>query len=155
MSPLAGSLLGVVFGFGSALVPLMNAEAYSIAAVTSTPLLLACTIVALAVGQTAGKLVLYEAARRGVHRLGSTRKLEGLASGRWAQRIRRGLSARRTAVPLVLSSACLGLPPLALVSVAAGAAEHGRRSFALACFLGRVARFAALTIPLVYVGSLS
>ena len=48
---------------------------------------------------------------------------------------------------MVLASASVGLPPLAVVSLAAGAAGQRRWEFAGACLVGRVIRFAALVLP--------
>ena len=50
-------------------------------------------------------------------------------------------------LPLVLASACVGLPPLAAVSLAAGASGQRRRDFGVACLCGRTARFALLALP--------
>lgn len=150
MSTLAGTLLGLAFGFGSALVPLFNAEAYAVTSVARSPWLVVPIIIALATGQTAGKLMLFEAARRGSTRFKAAPKFRALSSGRWASRIQHALQEPRTALPMVLTSAGLGLPPLALVSVAAGAAGQPRRGFALMCFAGRTFRFTALAAPVVY-----
>lgn len=150
MSPIGGTLLGLAFGFGSALVPLFNAEAYAVASVAANPWLVVPIIIALATGQTAGKLVIFETARRGSTRFKATPRLQALSSGRWASRIQRALQRPRTALPMVLTSAGLGLPPLALVSVAAGAAGQPRRGFALMCFTGRTLRFTALAAPVTF-----
>ncbi|UAL29041.1 hypothetical protein K8W59_14695 [Nocardioides rotundus] len=150
MSALAGTVVGLAFGFVSAVVPVVNAEAYAIASVAGNPWLLVPTVVALASGQTAGKLVMFEAARRGSTRLSRLPKIRKLSSGRWAVRIQRALQEPRSAKPVVLSAAGLGLPPLALVSVAAGAAGQPRCGFALMCFAGRAARFAVLAAPVAF-----
>ncbi len=68
-------------------------------------------------------------------------------SGRWTSRIVRALGSRRTGDPLVLASAVLGVPPLAAVSLAAGAAGQRRWEFGLLCLLGRTVRFGALALP--------
>lgn len=61
-----------------------------------------------------------------------------------------GLRSRRAGPVVVLASAGLGLPPLAVVSMAAGAAGQRRLVFGVACLAGRTARFAALAAPLVW-----
>ena len=109
-------------------------------------------MLALAVGQTAGKLLLFEAARRGGGRLGSWVRRREAESGvrrseRWSQRIKEALGSRRTGHPLVLVSASVGVPPLAAVSLAAGAAGLRRWEFAALCLLGRTARFGVLALP--------
>lgn len=135
-------------GVGSAFVPLLNAEAYVAAAVAGSPGLIIPIVIALTMGQTAGKLALFEAARRGSHRFHSSSRFKALTSGRWATRIQNALREPRTALPMVFISAGLGLPPLAVVSVAAGAAGQSRRGFALMCLAGRALRFTALATPI-------
>lgn len=149
---IAGEVLAAAgFGLASALVPVLNAEAYlavSGVAAPATAVLVAC---ALALGQTLGKVTLYEAARRGGAR----------AAGHRAARHRRarfaaGLVTRLTALlrrpwlggVTVLVSASLGVPPLAVVSVLAGGAGVHRLVFVATCLLGRTARFLALALPL-------
>jgi membrane protein YqaA with SNARE-associated domain len=130
-------------GFGSALVPLLNAEAYAVVAgATSTWGLV--VVVALAVGQTAGKLVLFESARRGAERWsGPTKSSRG---ARWLTRISPWLRSGRTGPPLVLASAALGLPPLAVVALAAGASGQRRSLFAGLVLVGRTLRFGVMVI---------
>lgn len=138
------------FGIGSALFPVLNAEAYAL--ITASRSGVAVTVLvalALAVGQTLGKLGLFEGSRRGSHRLLSRRvRREREALDRWLARIEKHLTQRRTGVPLVLASASLGLPPLAVVSLAAGAAGQDRTDFVTACLIGRAARFLVLALPL-------
>lgn len=150
MTELLEPVLAVVVGVASALLPLINAEAFALLAVARTPVLLAVVVVvALAVGQTVGKLVLFEAARRGSGRLHArfAGHGEGGRAARWADRVRGWLTRRRTGVPTVLAAASLGLPPLAVVSLAAGAAGQRRWEFGVICLVGRTARFAALALP--------
>ncbi len=142
-------LVSVGVGAGSALLPLINAEAYVLAAATRMhgPQL-AIDVLAVAVGQTAGKLVLFEGARRGTAHV---RKPRRSTDGRqWTERARQALASTRTGIPLVLTSAAVGLPPLAVVSIAAGAAGQRRWHFTVTCLLGRAARFAALALPMAY-----
>ena len=77
---------------------------------------------------------------------GSAAREDGRAA-RWAARIERRSLARSTGLPLVLASACLGLPPLAAVSLAAGASGQRRWDFGAACLGGRTVRFALLALP--------
>jgi membrane protein YqaA with SNARE-associated domain len=128
-------------GVLSALVPLVNAEAYGVVAATRSHAWLPVAVVlALAAGQTAGKLVLFESARRGASRFSA--KLAKLTTGRWAGLV--------TGPPVVLASAALGLPPLAVVSLTAGASGQRRSLFAVLCLLGRTARFAVLVLPVAW-----
>ena len=149
MTAVGQALLALAYGLGSAWVPVLNAEAFAlVSAARAAPVLAVVLVLALALGQTAGKLLFFEAARRGSGRL--ARRLHRHADGRaarWSSRIERALSARSTGLPLVLASACLGLPPLAAVSLAAGASDQRRRDFGAACLCGRTARFALLALP--------
>jgi len=156
VSWLAPTLLALATGTGSALLPVVNAEVYAIgAAGRSQPGLAVTLVVCLAVGQTLGKLLLFETARRGGGRLGRwvarrvTRRGGG-RSDRWSRWIASALRARRTGDPLVLLSATVGLPPLAAVSLAAGASGQRRWEFGALCLLGRTARFAVLALPAAY-----
>ena len=123
-------------GVASALLPLVNAEVYAALAATRSHAWLAVGLVlSLAAGQTTGKLVLFESARRGATRFAAT-----LSQSRWAGRV--------TGPPVVLLSAAIGLPPLAIVSLAAGAAGQPRWLFAMLCLLGRTARFSVIVLPI-------
>ncbi|MBM0202843.1 VTT domain-containing protein [Micromonospora sp. NPDC051227] len=154
MSSLAEALVALGYGVASALVPIVNAEAYAVVAGQRGGHALVA-VVALALGQTAGKLLLFESARRGSGRLAqkvAKRAKSGRATtraARWVEPIRRWLSRRRTALPTVLASAAVGVPPLAVVSLAAGTAGLRRWEFAVACLSGRVIRFALLVLPAV------
>nr|WTA69484.1 VTT domain-containing protein [Micromonospora sp. NBC_00855] len=154
MSGLAEAVVALGYGVASALVPVVNAEAYAVVAGQRAGHALVA-VIALALGQTAGKLLLFESARRGSGRLARKVAKRGKSgrpaarAARWTEPIRRWLSRRRTAVPTVLVSAAVGVPPLAVVSLAAGTAGIRRWEFAGACLSGRVIRFALLLLPAV------
>jgi membrane protein YqaA with SNARE-associated domain len=148
MSDLLALLASAAVGLGSALLPVLNAEVYAVGTASGIhPALALAVIVALACGQTVGKLALFEAARRGSGRL---RRHRTKPPGRWSERITRSLTSRRTGVPLVLASALLGLPPLAAVSLAAGVSGQRRWEFGVLCLAGRTARFAVLALPVAW-----
>lgn len=148
MSTVATAAGGVVFGFGSAIVPVLNAEGYAvIASARGSVLAAVCIALALGVGQTTGKLLLFETARRGSARLATVMRRNRDQPGRWTARARRLLGERRTGVPLVLLSSTIGLPPLAVVALAAGGSPLRRVEFGAACLVGRLVRFGALAIP--------
>lgn len=152
MNWLAESGLAAAVGVGSALVPFVNAEAYALLAAARTHGAAAVAVVlALAAGQTIGKLLLFQAARQGSGRLHTRlcRRGDGRAA-RWHDRVCGLMARRRTGLPTVLASAAVGLPPLALVSLVAGASSQRRWEFGTVCLLGRSARFAALALPTVY-----
>lgn len=141
-------LAALGYGIASALVPVLNAEIYAAVAGRGGLVTAAAAVLGLAAGQTLGKLVLFEAARRGSERFRRRHEVP-----RWAERIRSGVADRRTRGPLVLLAATVGLPPLAAVSLAAGAAGQRRREFAALCFVGRALRFAVLALPLAWSAS--
>lgn len=147
----------LAFGFCSALVPILNAEAYLAAAAlvgTSSQLLICAA--GLAVGQTCGKIVLFEGSTKGFRRWGARQPTK--PRFRWPQwltsmsnRLMTMLGSSRSGAVVVLISASVGLPPLALVSIAAGKAETPRWSFVVPCLVGRCVRFFLLAWPLMVV----
>ena len=148
----AESGLAAAVGVVSALLPIVSAEAYAlVAAVRTRGVGSVAVVMALAVGQTIGKLLLFQSARQGSGRLKARlrRRGEGRAA-RWHDRVSGLMTRRRTGLPTVLASATVGVPPLALVSLAAGASEQRRWEFGTICLIGRSARFAALALPTVY-----
>lgn len=148
MTDLAVAAGGLPFGFGSAIVPVLNAEGYAVIASARGGVITAVLIaLALGMGQTAGKLLLFEASRRGSARLSALMRRERHEPGRWSARLRRLLGERRTGVPLVLLSSSVGVPPLAVVALAAGASPQRRIEFGAACLVGRLARFGTIAIP--------
>jgi hypothetical protein len=161
----AGSLL---FGVGSAFVPVMNAETYLTATAATVD---ARTAVALAlvvgIGQTAGKSVVFLAARSGrTLRMPWQRRprkapapdadagLETDASPRrrfgWLREAgRRGLALMDRPLPgagVVLVSSSIGVPPLALTAIAAGLSRMRLLIFAVTVLGGRTAWFLAVTL---------
>jgi membrane protein YqaA with SNARE-associated domain len=149
---LTESGLAAAVGVVSALLPIVNAEAYVLLAAVRTHGVGAVAVVlALAAGQTVGKLVLFQTARQGSGRLHARlcRRGEGRAA-RWHDRVCGLMASRRTGLPTVLASATVGLPPLALVSLVAGGSAQRRREFVTVCLIGRLARFAALALPTAY-----
>lgn len=157
-------------GLLSALVPLVNAEIYALAVgATASPLVAALAAVALGLGQTGGKWVWYTSGRKGVEMRRSLRRrrpvpADGPASpspegadrddpdgeeraGRLAVLTRR-LHDRRSSAGIVLLSASVGLPPLALVAVAAGATKMRLQDFLVCCLAGRILRFGLVLVPL-------
>jgi len=148
MDMLSLSAAAVAVGIASALLPLINAEAALIgAAVASSVPMVVAAALALAVGQTLGKLVLFESARRGVSWRASRRD-DQRVQREWQRRAVAVLHCRWRGGGIVLLSATVGLPPLAVTSVASGAAQSRRGDFVTCCLAGRSARFLAIGIPL-------
>jgi membrane protein YqaA with SNARE-associated domain len=125
----------------SSLVPAVNAEALVVASVLAAPPALTLLIVVVVTaGQVLGKVVLYRGGL-GITRVSTAKK----------SRRARGLVERLRARPgelrlMLLASASVGLPPLYLMAVVAGAAGLPLGSFAVLCVVGRFARFYALAL---------
>lgn len=147
----ASVVMAIGVGITSAIVPLVNAETAAGAAGVKMSLGLAIAVsIALAVGQTAGKICLFEAARKGAQVRAAKRKNDHAPKKpmpAWQQRLLKRLDGRWEANSVVLLSAGAGVPPLAVVSIAAGAVQSRRLDFAICCLLGRTVRFLAVTIP--------
>ncbi|MFL6081327.1 MAG: hypothetical protein ACJ714_15465 [Ornithinibacter sp.] len=139
-------LAAVGMGLGSALLPFLYAEANAVVSARTTPSSAVALGVApaLAAGQTAGKLVLFESARRRSQRWAA--RDESSRQALWAARVGPWLTSPRRGPPVVLLSATLGVPSLAVVSLAAGACRQRRELFAVLVLTGRV-RFAAIALP--------
>ena len=136
---LYGGTLVVCFIAG--LVPLVNAEVFlvgvSMWAVTSTaqlPLVAACA----AVGQMTAKVLLYYAGMG----------MFELPRGRFRERLERARGKverwQRRPYLVYAVSASVGLPPVYLVSLAAGALRIGFRAFCAIGLAGRFVRFAVI-----------
>jgi membrane protein YqaA with SNARE-associated domain len=137
-------LLGL--GVASALVPLINIEAYLAvrAALVGTGGLWWLSFVAAA-GQMLGKLVWYRIGTRSLgwgwvrRRIDKPRAQERLALWRRRTQDRPGAAGL-----LVLASALGGLPPFAIVAVVAGQLRLNVTVFLVLGLLGRWLRFAAV-----------
>lgn len=136
----------LVLGFASALVPVINIEAYLAvrAAVGGVAGLWTLAFVAAA-GQMTGKLIWYQVGasslgwgwvRRRVERPKAQARLE----------LWRGRTHDRPGVAgaVVLASGVLGLPPFAIVAVVAGQLRMNLALFVVLGLLGRWVRFAGV-----------
>ena len=129
--------------------------------------------VAVAVGQSGAKVLIYLAARDG-RRLLPTRwahrpharapgrqspltRLTRSPTRRWAPHADRVAELVRRPVAgsaLILASAIGGIPPLAATSVIAGASRMRLSLFGTTCLTGRLVRFSIIAIPVAgYLGS--
>jgi membrane protein YqaA with SNARE-associated domain len=131
----------------SGLVPVVNGELYLIAAilVAGDPAVALVLAVIVAIGQMIAKIGLYYAAR-GATELGRSTRL-----GAKLERAQL-LVARWQGKPLTLLfvSAVTGLPPFYLVSLAAGVVRIRFGTFLLLGIAGRVIRFVALALLVLY-----
>ena len=156
----------LIMGLLSGLIPLINAEALLIAAVVQAHDRWPALVIAIALGQSGAKVLIYLAARDG-------RKL---VPARWAHRPRRPPALHDTPVmrlsgmtrrwspnadrvaelvrrpvagsALILASAVGGIPPLAATSVVAGVSRMRLPLFGATCLTGRLVRFTIIAIPL-------
>ncbi|MFL6081131.1 MAG: hypothetical protein ACJ714_14475 [Ornithinibacter sp.] len=165
--------LMVVLGLFSGLVPIINAEALLVAAVVQAQGRWPAMVVAVAVGQSGAKVLIYLAARDG-RRLLPTRwtthqtlapsagrrgPFTGLGNviRRWSPQADRVAEVVRRPVAgcaLILASAAGGIPPLAATSVIAGASRMRLSLFGTTCLTGRLVRFTAIAAPVAgYLGS--
>jgi membrane protein YqaA with SNARE-associated domain len=150
--------LAVGFGIGSAVIPVMNAEAYVLGVGVSGALDPVVAAVGLSVGQTLGKVAMFLAVR---FRPGYAAKRSkdpapvdlGTRRGRFVQwnrdfsrRLLDAMSDRRWGVPVTLLSASVGLPPLYGVAIIGGASRMGVLTFSISVLLGRAARFISLAL---------
>jgi membrane protein YqaA with SNARE-associated domain len=166
-------ILMISIGLVSGLVPLINAEALLIAAVVQAQGRWPAVVVAVAVGQSAAKVLIYLAARDGRkllptrwatprtrrpptgHRSPLTRLRD--ATRRWSPQAGRVAELVRRPVAgsaLILASAVGGIPPLAATSVIAGASRMRLSLFGTTCLTGRLVRFTIIAIPVAgYLGT--
>lgn len=130
----------------SALFPLVNAEAYLVAVsfATDSQRIWLLAFVAGA-GQTAGKVLWYEAARRSLSWSWVAKKLDKPGTQELMTRWRERFDAKPWAWSSVLFvSATVGLPPLLILAVVAGQLQVSRIWFATTVLVGRTLRFAAI-----------
>lgn len=169
--------LGLVVGAISAVTPFLPIEAYVIGlAVTRAPTVAVAGAVAAAIGQTAGKLVLFTAARSAGHsRWVSRLRARGAKAaaeveadddagepgpagvfrralrrvGAWVRRANAAgiaLLSGRAGPAVVLVSGAVGIPPLLAIAFYAGTSTMRVRNFLIACLVGRTIRFVVLAL---------
>lgn len=140
------TLLLASFGISvaSALIPLINIEAYVIGISSSGVGSAAAVTLSLAcgAGQSAGKLVWYEVTRRGVDSDWAQRRLAHpkvrASYERWVHRMD-GRPWYGGAV--LLAASLVGLPPLLVMAAVAGALKMPMWVFLPTIFVGRTVRF--------------
>jgi membrane protein YqaA with SNARE-associated domain len=153
------TLLSVAFGAGSAVVPVLNAEAYIVGVGVSGVLQPVVAAVCVGVGQSLGKVGLFLAVRHrpGWAALHASKEFKPVdlttRRGRWrhrssqaAKRMLDAIGDSRYGVPVILLSAFVGFPPLYAVALISGASRMRVLVFALTVLVGRVSRFVLLII---------
>lgn len=149
--------LGVIgaafaFGVGSSILPMfLNAELYviSMAALISDRSLLLAALGSLVVGTTAGKAVVFYLAQEGTRKLAKAeRKPPRNVFTAWVRRIgdwMLGLLNRPyLGAVTVFVSSLIGVPPLAVVSIVAGASKQPMWLFLVMVTVGRSIQYLAI-----------
>jgi membrane protein YqaA with SNARE-associated domain len=151
-------VLAVGFGIGSAVVPVMNAEAYVLGVGVSGALDPVVAAIGVSVGQTIGKVAMFLAVRYrpgyGARRSKEPKPVDlGTRWGRFvhwnrdvSKRLLDAMSDRRWSIPVTLLSAFVGIPPLYGVALIGGASRMGVLTFTLSVLTGRTARFTLLAL---------
>jgi membrane protein YqaA with SNARE-associated domain len=151
-------VLAVGFGIGSAVVPVMNAEAYVLGVGVSGALDPVVAAIGVSIGQTLGKVAMFLAVRYrpGYAARKSKEPKPVNLDTRWgrfvrwnrdvSKRLLDAMSDRRWGVPVTLLSASVGIPPLYGVALIGGASRMGVVTFSLSVLAGRAARFILLAL---------
>ncbi|TPG19016.1 hypothetical protein [Pedococcus bigeumensis] len=157
------ALGGLGYGIVSAFIPLLNAEAFVVAAAAGGASAAVWGVAGASLGQTVGKVAIFVMVRKGVHRrfLRERRRRPAqqptsawrLRLRDWSARLLLQLDRPWVGGLVVLVSASAGLPPLAVVAVVAGLRRTPLAMFTVAVLLGRAARFAALAWPVAAIAS--
>jgi membrane protein YqaA with SNARE-associated domain len=148
----------VGFGVVSAVIPVANAEAYVIATQMATGRAVP-TAVAVGLGQSVGKTLLFLGVRRGrdLPLLRRRRAAARIESTKPVSPLRRRLrlvvatllalvGTKRWGLPVVFLAAVVGLPPIYGVALLAGATTMATHWFFLTVLVGRVIRFVLLAM---------
>lgn len=163
----ASGLIGAfLFGVLSAFFPPLNAEIYAIAAPVISPDNWAIHVVAMTIGLVAGKVTHFVAAAKGADLFTRRRRAKRPATGadsagadsadaakppsrlratltRWSTAMIDVLDRPRLGPLVMLASAGIGFPPLAVVTVAAGVKRVNFLTFLVITTIGCLARFLA------------
>ena len=149
-------LTSVGFGVVSAVVPVVNAEVYVITSQVSAVAGLIPVAIGIGVGQTVGKVLLFQAVRQGResrfarHRRERTRRRpKGPARQQFDEFIAVLLGlvgTKRWGLPITLLAAVVGIPPLYAVALLAGATAMRTGWFALVVLVGRITRFVLVAL---------
>ncbi|MEU7918197.1 hypothetical protein [Micromonospora zamorensis] len=155
-------LAAAAVGLLSAFLPFTPAEPYLIAAVATTSAPSVALGVAAAAGQTAGKVLIFLAARGAIHsswlqgRLSRRSPAVREPAGRLATMLARPKAAGarlvevmerpRQATGMLLVSAITGFPPLLAASVYLSRTPMRSVAFAATCLLGRTIRFVTIAL---------
>ncbi len=140
------------FGVGSAILPvILNAELYVVGMGAFVPRsLLVGTILSLGIGTVVGKAIVFELVRRGSSKVRQTverkppRNAFSAAMRQLGDRMLKLLDRPYLGAATVLASSLTGVPPLAIVTILAGASRQPRALFLTMVFVGRTGQFLAI-----------
>jgi len=153
---LVALLTSIGFGVLSAIIPIVNAEAYVIASQWSAAAGPIPIAIGIGVGQTIGKLLLFLGVRRGKdfpfiqHR---RERQQTKPVSRTRERVRVVMAQllalvgqKRWGIPIVFLAAVVGIPPLYAVALLAGATTMRIPWFVAAVLVGRIGRFVLVAL---------
>jgi membrane protein YqaA with SNARE-associated domain len=148
---LVALLTSIGFGTVSAVIPIVNAEAYVIASQMSAVMGPIPIAIGIAIGQTIGKLLLFFGVREGkelrfVKHRREIQKQRPVGPVRARFRVFMAklldlVGQERWGLPIVLVAAVVGFPPLYAVALLAGATTMKPVWFGLTVLVGRLCRF--------------
>ena len=148
---LVALLTSIGFGTVSAVIPIVNAEAYVIASQMSAVMGPIPIAIGIAIGQTIGKLLLFFGVREGkelrfVKHRREIQKQRPVGPVRARFRVSMAklldlVGQERWGLPIVLVAAVVGFPPLYAVALLAGATTMKPVWFGLTVLVGRLCRF--------------
>jgi len=151
------ALVGVLgaafaFGIGSGLLPVfLNAELYvgTMGALVNTRFDLVLAVLALSIGTLVGKIFVFDLARRGSTKIRSvdhkpSRNPLFARVRQFSDWLLSLLDRPYEGALTVLVSSLFGIPPLAVVTVMAGASRQPLWLFLLMVFTGRTSQFLAI-----------
>jgi membrane protein YqaA with SNARE-associated domain len=152
-------VLAVGFGIGSAVIPVMNAEAYVLGVGVTHALNPVVAGIGVAIGQTLGKLAMFLAVRYrpGYAARKNSKELKAVnLDTRWgrfvqwnrdvSKRLLDLMSDHRWSIPVTLLSSFSGIPPLYGVALIGGASRMSVITFTGSVLAGRGARFVLLAV---------
>src|SRR3954471_18593044 len=151
-------VLAVGFGIGSAVVPVMNAEACVLAVGATHALNPVVAAAGVPAGKPIGKVAMFLAARyRPGYAARKTKEPKPVdLDTRWgrfvqwnrdvSKRLLDAMSDQRWGIPVTLLSAFVGIPPLYAVALLGGASRMKTVVFTLSVLAGRAARFVLLAL---------
>ncbi len=149
-------LTSVGYGLVSAIVPIINAEAYVVASQVTAVAGAVPVAVGIALGQTAGKVAMFYAVREGrqipsVKARRAERRARPASPNRlrwraFVDRLLQLIGDPKWGLPTTLLAAFVGLPPLYAVALIAGATKMNGGWFTAMVFVGRLLRFVFIAL---------